>query len=327
MNQDEARERLRELTRLEDDWFRLRTGDDPNRFIVEAGFGAADVILSERWVEVAAIRPLDRLMQAAGESVRGRGALLCATMLPHDTRLVAFRGRVYLDGFTEHTFFVTAGEVLQLAGPATAPAAGERVVRHEEGARTETAAAAPVETPAAAQESAPVGSLAEELPAPEPTAAGTKDTALLAPERAEEPSVTTPAAGAGLRWQPVEEVAREGPSATTAGQPPPQRDVAPTIQIARPRAPAADDAAPPTIGPRPCPRCGETVQPGERFCIGCGAAIPPSLFAQPASAWARPPEGAGAVPPATQPIECPRCRFVNPPANRFCQGCGTRLAG
>jgi predicted nucleic acid-binding Zn ribbon protein len=136
----------------------------------------------------------------------------------------------------------------------------------------------------------------------------------------------------GLRVHPVEESSAADRATPVISEPtPPEREIAATVQI--PRGELMQEPAPPVVaGPRPCPVCGEAVQPGERFCIGCGAQIPPDFFAQaaPPSGWSRPTgssSGGQPAAPAAQTVECPHCHFVNPIANRFCQGCGSRLAG
>ena len=48
-----------------------------------------------------------------------------------------------------------------------------------------------------------------------------------------------------------------------------------------------------------CPSCGESVEPGRKFCSACGNQMSPS---------------------------CPRCGFQNDPGARFCGECGTSLA-
>jgi hypothetical protein len=341
MNREQARERLQDLCRLEDDWFTLKPTGEPDRFTVEAGLGAgADVYLSDRWVEVCAIRPLDRLMQAAGESVRGRGALLCATMLPRDPRRVAFRGRVYLDGFTEHAFFVMAGEVLHLAGPATdqdregrpagssadVPAAGSTGEDLAEEEPFQQGALASVEAAAEAEADQQIAATAvpasSEPPAPEPREPEPMEATIAAAEPEPLPSRGLADTYPGLRAQPAPGVPEALPS---------EWEIAPTIQIPR-RVAIPDPDAPAAAGPRPCPTCGEAVQPGERFCIGCGSQIPPGFFEQaaPPSGWSRPAAAAGtADAPASSDatVECQNCRYVNPAGNRFCQGCGSRLAG
>ncbi|MBM4359360.1 MAG: FHA domain-containing protein [Deltaproteobacteria bacterium] len=89
-----------------------------------------------------------------------------------------------------------------------------------------------------------------------------------------------------------------------------------------------------------CPYCGKQNQDHYRFCLGCGAELPP-----PGAAPSAPAGGHGIVdeetvggtgapvaapaepapPPEPPPGTCPECSTVNPPTNRFCASCGCKL--
>lgn len=62
---------------------------------------------------------------------------------------------------------------------------------------------------------------------------------------------------------------------------------------------------------RTCAACGRAYQPGDRFCIGCGADLP-----QPAADA----DGADATGPA-----CPECSAALREGDQFCAKCGHSL--
>jgi membrane protease subunit (stomatin/prohibitin family) len=57
----------------------------------------------------------------------------------------------------------------------------------------------------------------------------------------------------------------------------------------------------------PCPKCGQLVPPGNRFCPSCGAAIGPAA-------------------PAAATVPCPKCGQPTAPGAKFCPSCGASLA-
>ncbi|MCX7669183.1 MAG: zinc ribbon domain-containing protein [Anaerolineae bacterium] len=63
------------------------------------------------------------------------------------------------------------------------------------------------------------------------------------------------------------------------------------------------------LGPtgRRCPACGRPAEPEDKFCAGCGAALPVS------------------APPPTA-LACPACGHDYQPGDRFCAGCGAALS-
>lgn len=75
------------------------------------------------------------------------------------------------------------------------------------------------------------------------------------------------------------------------------------------RAIAARRAALPTAG-RSCPACGRPALADDKFCAGCGAALPAAELPQPATV-----QGA-----------CPQCGRPCEPDDRFCGACGRALA-
>ncbi len=58
---------------------------------------------------------------------------------------------------------------------------------------------------------------------------------------------------------------------------------------------------------RRCPACGRPAEPEDKFCAGCGAALPA---------------------PAAEPeaLACPACGHSYQPGDRFCAGCGATLS-
>lgn len=63
------------------------------------------------------------------------------------------------------------------------------------------------------------------------------------------------------------------------------------------------------VGGRSCPACGRPAAAEDKFCAGCGAALP-AIEPKPAPASAQ---------------LCPKCGRPTGPADRFCGGCGTAL--
>lgn len=85
----------------------------------------------------------------------------------------------------------------------------------------------------------------------------------------------------------------------------PTRPVAPDFDFA-PKSQGASEHA--------CARCGSANTPSNRFCVSCGAALPPVASAP------------APVPAAsTAPVSCGRCQGTNPGGTRFCQFCGAPL--
>jgi len=94
---------------------------------------------------------------------------------------------------------------------------------------------------------------------------------------------------------------------------PPGREVGPA-----PPAPVASGAS-----PMACPKCGNSLRPGARFCGACGH----TLAVQPVPAMPTPPAPAGSAPApqARTPDYCPDCGRPLRPGARFCGGCGRRF--
>jgi len=87
---------------------------------------------------------------------------------------------------------------------------------------------------------------------------------------------------------------------------------------------------------QPCPKCGTLVQPGTRFCPGCGNAMgaapaaaatgpPCPKCGQPTTAGVKfcPNCGASLAPPPAR--KCPKCGQDAPGTGKFCPACGAAL--
>ena len=57
-----------------------------------------------------------------------------------------------------------------------------------------------------------------------------------------------------------------------------------------------------------CPKCGRAYQAGDRFCVGCGSALPQ-------------------VQAVAEGAVCPACGAAIRPGDRFCAKCGHSLGG
>ena len=353
MDKGSVRTRLAELVGRNDEWFTVMPGDGPDCFTVDDGRGArAEIVLADRWLEIRAGRPFDRVIQLLLAALAG-GPPLIRVALPAGTPPpVDVSGRVYFDGFSEQALFRTISQVLAVAGPEIAPAPSLIVP-----------------APAHVHDS-PVGELQEEtaLPAGAPASLP----AAVEPERAEAsaPGMTAPAGPAvtepprlsvtapvlrpppasqaepaegkrEVRAMPVEARMREETPPTDIERPP-DRMVGATVQMTRPprpEEPVAPSPAHPTpladdrgaALARPCASCGADVQPGERFCIRCGtpqASEPPTRpvaagssdrpAVEPTMVWRRPSRGA---------LTCRNCGAPNPADSPTCQTCGTALTG
>lgn len=67
---------------------------------------------------------------------------------------------------------------------------------------------------------------------------------------------------------------------------------------------------------RSCPGCGQPYEPGDRFCVRCGASLPDLASPQTPDA----PEGARSA--AVAGLACPSCGAALRPGDQFCAGCG-----
>lgn len=151
------------------------------------------------------------------------------------------------------------------------------------------------------------------------------------------PSMRAPEAGPGGAPDHEHDEKEFDPTLTNDRLP---SSVGATIQLSRSalggRSLPREEVSPPSPpAAHTCPRCSATVQPGERFCIRCGAPQPGET-AGPLARSADPPARTGPDPgggasagsgrEAPGMVACPRCGYQNPARNRFCQGCGSALA-